>query len=299
MIQRMDNHLIHVILLYIVLLLIKFSESYLHYDALQEFFRPEKFRVILPNIPKVNPAYNISHSTESAWYYLHNQSIESTHNRLAIMIGFSYVFEYPLAKFDDERLHYLHCSLHKFYTNIGKFTPIDVYLWVSWDERSQLPSWLKEDYPQLIILPIQESSWQIPANVGPHSSWKHSTQFAVDYYLHSRWRMTFAMEFVKAMGYPYVLLTDDDTFVLNEISQNVIDRLLEHDILLATRQRHMIEKPEYVTGLPEFTRYVNINNKIMKLFTCFSFSLFFLLLCCTKFLHHYHIFDLKSLWSLF
>lgn len=176
--------------------------------------------------------------------------------RLPIIIGFSYPIVSPLTEFNYRRFHYLHCSLHKVYNNIGNYTPIDVYLWVSADETSQLPLWIQTEYPQLIILPIPVSSWQLPTNIGPHHGWKHSDVFKEDYFIHSRWRMTFAMEFVKAMGYKYILLTDDDTFVMNPIPFNIIEQFSNSNVLMGQRERRIMEQPKYLTGLAEFTRLV-------------------------------------------
>jgi hypothetical protein len=208
--------------------------------------------------PRSNVTYydakEFENAIQGAKYHLRRQSINDTASRLAIMIAFSFPLILPLTEANHRRLHYLHCSLGKFYTNVGNNTPTDIFLWISNDPLSTIPAWMHEDYPQLILLPIQPSSWQAPADLDPHPTWKHSSVFSEDYYLHSRWRLTFAMDFVKALGYPYILLADDDTFVMNRITINIVKEFTRYGIVMSNRDRHIIEKEEYLTGLPEFAR---------------------------------------------
>lgn len=206
---------------------------------------------------EIENEYNLDlqNSVLTAKRFLNRNNISTFADRLPIIIGFSYPIILPLTEFNYRRLHFLHCSLHKFYNNIGNYTPIDVYLWVSNNELSNLPLWILTEYPQLIVLPIPTSSWKLPQNVGAHYGWKHSDVFKEDYFIHSRWRMTFAMEFVKSMGYKYILLTDDDTFVLNPIPFNIIENFSNASILMGQRERRIMEKPKYLAGLAEFTRF--------------------------------------------
>lgn len=186
---------------------------------------------------------------------LQAQDVKNTKQRLAVMISFSHSLVQPFTEDHFRRIHYLYCALRKFYTHIGQYTPIDVYLWVSSAEVSVLPKWLQTEYPKVIIMPIPESSWSLPEDIDDFKTWKHRNTFNVDYHLNARWRLTFAMDFVRLLDYSYVLFTDEDAFMLNSIDFNIVELFAEHNIWFGVRERYVLEMPQFVQGLPEFTRY--------------------------------------------
>jgi hypothetical protein len=70
-----------------------------------------------------------------------------------------------------------------------------------------------------------------------------------------RWRMTFAFDFVRAMGYEYMLQIDDDTFVLQPINFNIVQDFRSRRIAYAIRNRIVREEAVVVLGLPELVKY--------------------------------------------
>ena len=87
-----------------------------------------------------------------------------------------------------------------------------------------------------------------------NNNWQHSQSFTEDYYLHGRWRLTFAMSFVSQLQYKYCMQMDDDTFLMNAIDFNIVTYFNEHDIKMGVRRRYIVEKEAILSGLPEFTK---------------------------------------------
>jgi hypothetical protein len=119
---------------------------------------------------------------------------------------------------------------------------------------SVLPSWISTEFPEVLIMNITNSSWQLPNDIKPPEKWKYYPDFSLDYHLQGRWRLTFMPQFVRSMGYKYWLQIDDDTFVTEIIPFNIVDIFREQNKLLGVRGRYYKEYPNAVKGLAEFTR---------------------------------------------
>ena len=186
-------------------------------------------------------------------------SVSSIADRLAVMFIFNYIIEFPLTSFLHRRLNYLHCSmnlLHE-YLQIHSPTPFDVYLWINADTIEHLPSWLLDSFPNLIIIPILSSTWKIPEEAGNPSNWVGASTFSIDWYLMCRWKMTYQLEFGSKVGYQYLLMLDDDTFIHHAHSTfpegNLVEYFRTHQIKHGVRRRRFRDDP-YLKGFWEFTQ---------------------------------------------
>jgi hypothetical protein len=173
---------------------------------------------------------------------------------LAVMIIFAISIELPLTEYAHRRWAYLHCSLTKLFDSVGKFTPVDVFLWVKPSSRLYVPQWLLATFPSVVVMTIPESVWELPPHTGNRSEWNMGASFSDDYFLMGRWRLTFALSFVREMGYDYMLQVDDDTFVLEDIAFNIVDHFREHNIVWGLRNLDFCESSEVTFGFPEFTK---------------------------------------------
>lgn len=178
---------------------------------------------------------------------------ENIHNVLAVMIIFAFRLEMPINLQMHRRLAYLHCALSKLFANVGRFTPIHVYLWVQESSIPYLPSWINEMFPEVIVVSIPPSSWMMPTDSGDREKWNYGS-YHDDYFLMGRWRLTFAMSFVKSMGYEYILQMDDDTFFMDEIAFNIVSHFRDRNLVWGLRNRKFMEIPFITEGFAELTR---------------------------------------------
>jgi hypothetical protein len=176
---------------------------------------------------------------------------------LCVNILFSHGFSPSVRNrhFAEKRLDALRCSLAKLQSHLMVHTKAHVYIWhVSHD--AVIPSWLNtKDFPDVHVMKMNGSVWKIPCGMSFDSKWTARDHFDVDYYLMGRWRMTFAMDFAREMGYAYALQLDDDAF---------IDQLIPFDLVQVFKQKNtrmgfskeLIGTPRHLTtGLPEFVRF--------------------------------------------
>jgi hypothetical protein len=104
-------------------------------------------------------------------------------------------------------------------------------------------------------MPIDEQSWLLPEGLSDMEQWTYGSIFSLNYHLMGRWRMTFAFDFVRAMGYEYMLQIDDDTFVIQPINFNIVQDFRNRRIAYAFRNRIIQEEAVVVLGLPELVKY--------------------------------------------
>jgi hypothetical protein len=174
---------------------------------------------------------------------------------LAVMMVFSFELEQPFTMKSVKRLAHLHCSLLRLARNVAPHTKLDVYLWVAEAEMHRLPPVFFNLPLNVNVLPIPKSSWEQPSGSRYNSQWTHGSQSHVDYFLMGRWRNTFGLSFVRAMGYQYMLQLDDDSFITDPIQFDIVSRFREEDCVMGIRQTMQLEDEDIVRGLPEFVRY--------------------------------------------
>jgi hypothetical protein len=197
----------------------------------------------------------LEQSAEHAIQYLSRPLVDNE-NRLAVMLVFAFDLSSPVTETAAERLTYLHCSLSQIHSKIGKFTPIDVYLWLSPGSLSYLPTWIRQQFPTVIVMSIPIASWKVPSNVGHPLTWRFFGEvFSEDYFLMGRWRMMFAMHFVRRLNYQFMLQIDDDSFQLQQISFNIVDHFKRHKLHMGIRGRMFVEVDKVLSGLMPLTRY--------------------------------------------
>jgi hypothetical protein len=183
------------------------------------------------------------------------QKVAELVDTLAVMVLFSYSFEQPFTFEQVNRLSHLHCSLLHVARNVAPYTRTDVFIWVSATEMSLLPPFMLALPGVVHILPIPESSWQDPPGTTFNENWNYAWMHGRDYYLMGRWRNTFASAFVRDMGYQYMLQIDDDTFVSEALSIDIVAQMRQTGSVMGIRSVLMREPENLVAGLPEFVRY--------------------------------------------
>jgi hypothetical protein len=202
----------------------------------------------------VESTYNVNVSVEVAMSRYPSLSFSANKDRLAVFVLFTYDL-YPNGT--HPRLPSLVCSLNALYANVGRANSLDVYMWMSATELPRLPSWFRDTFPEVMVMPIDPASWVVPRQAGPPESWAcyANSTASLNYHLMGRWRQTFAFDFVRAMGYEYMLQIDDDTFVLQPIDFNIVQDFRSRRIAFAHRDRVFVEKGVVTAGLPELVKY--------------------------------------------
>ena len=178
--------------------------------------------------------------------------------RLLIMMLFSTGFAHN----DVPRLNYLKCSLNKLKAQMMPTTTVDIFIWVRNIPGipNIYPEWLK-NFPRTHIMEIEPSSWRLPCDLKNETEWVMWSDFSIDYYLMGRWRLTFAFDFAKAMGYPYLMQLDDDAVLNSHVEKNIVEVMNMNKYQMAVFHDSQDEIREVIWGLPEFTRYwLTINN---------------------------------------
>lgn len=221
------------------------------------FIDPDRFGIVIRGTSRASIMDTIESDISLIQGIIERQlpdyEIEKIPNVLAVMIIFAFRLEMPLNLQMYRRLAYLHCALSKLFDHVGKYTPIHVYLWVQESSMLYLPSWINELFPEVMVVAIPSSSWTLPSDSGNIENWNYG-HFHEDYFLMGRWRLTFAMSFVKAMGYQYVLQMDDDTFFMDNIEYNIVHRFQQANIIWGLRNRRFAEVAPITDGFPEITK---------------------------------------------
>lgn len=168
-------------------------------------------------------------------------------DRLAVIILFSQGFGH------HERLRLLRCCLRKLTTNLPA-TPKDVYVWVPEDSVSNAPTWLSEN-PRTFVLGMHPSSWAFPCDLDEDTKWVARRNFNLDYYKIGRWRMVYSMEFVKQMGYKYMLQIDDDAILNGMVEGNVLEDFKIKNFDMGVFSDSIGEVSHIALGLPELTKF--------------------------------------------
>lgn len=167
----------------------------------------------------------VKKSCESATKLLSNSGdIGSRSDTLAVMILFSKGFH------TSNRLKFLRCSLLKLKNHLMTTTKADVYIWTlklsAPSVEKLIPSWFNsKDFPRMHIMEIDPETWMPPCGLKDKSHWAAQHEF--DYYLMGRWRLTFSLEFARAMGYKYHLQIDDDAWLEKPIPYDLVQKMEE------------------------------------------------------------------------
>lgn len=176
------------------------------------------------------------------------------HDTLAVMIPFTYELSRPFSQNINQRSIYMSCALSFLIKNVLPFTPIVVYIWVLFSEVEKVSDVLNIAGMPVVVLPIPESSWQIPAGMTFNTNWNYAF-YPEDYFKMGRWRLTFQYDFALAMGHQYMLQMDDDTFVYEPIRFNMVEFFRIKALRLGIRKTVFQEKQVLMRGLPELARF--------------------------------------------
>lgn len=149
----------------------------------------------------------------------------SIEERVAVMILFSSGLHG-----NNNRLEYLRCALSKIQKNLMQHTPMDIFIWTrNATTKSVLdkhiPWYNSSTFPHVHFMEIEPETWKVPCNLTDDSKWEVRKHFNVDYYLMGRWRLTFSLDFARAMGYKYHAQIDDDLLINKPVEYNLIDKM--------------------------------------------------------------------------
>ena len=190
-------------------------------------------------------------------------------NRLAVMMLFGQGF---LSSSSLDRIPYLQCALKKLYKNMLPKTPIDVFIWVPEASIGHVPSWLKNatEYPRTVVMPIVNTTWMVPCGLHDDSLWPLRKHFNVEYHIMGRWRLTFAYDFVRVMGYQYYLQYDDDACLNSFLDFNIVTKFQNSSYKMGVFSDHIGEVAHVALGIAELTRYWMTINKYLPQGTLFN-----------------------------
>lgn len=189
-------------------------------------------------------------------------SKESVSERLAVMMIFGHGF---LPSSSSDRVPFLQCALRKLYLNMLPKTPIDIFIWVPETSMTHIPQWIKNEtaFPRTVVMPIINKTWLVPCGLRDDSQWPLRKHFNVEYHVMGRWRLTFAFDFVKAMGYKYYLQYDDDAMLNNPLDFNIVSKFRNASYKMGVFSDSIGEVAHVAIGLAELTRYwLTINHYV-------------------------------------
>ena len=218
-----------------------------------EIFPMATMMTSLGNLIQPKP-YNIQKSINHAKELYQNNEIDMDNaDKLAVMI----VFNYPLSiKGTHPRIGSLVCALNKIYQNIAPETPIDIYVWFNSTSIPFIPKWFLKTFPLLRIMPIDIDSWQLHEDeFSPFPQWTYGSTYSLNYHLMGHWRLTFAFDFIKHMNYQYMLQIDDDTFIIENINYNIVQKFSQNNLAYVYRNRLLQEEHVAVLGLAEIVKF--------------------------------------------
>jgi len=176
-------------------------------------------------------------------------------DRLVVMVLFSKGFVNSAEM--KGRLEYLKCSLLKLKQNMAK-TTVDVFIWTlnSTSVVPVIPSWLTPlDFPRVHVISVEPETWRIPCGLVDDSKWAVRSHFDVDYYLMGRWRLSFSLDFARAMGYSQHLQFDDDAMLNAPLPYDIVSEFKASNYMMGVFSDHIGEVPQCTLGLAELTRY--------------------------------------------
>ncbi len=123
-----------------------------------------------------------------------------------------------LMRDESSRIRWLDCCLKKLqeYSHFG-----DIVVWYLDNNLLKL----SHNFGNITFLELPKYSWILPCNISDNSTWSGRHMFDIDYYIMGRWRLTFAFEFAKEMGYKYNMQYDDDSILLNPITYDIVEKM--------------------------------------------------------------------------
>jgi hypothetical protein len=112
---------------------------------------------------------------------------------------------------------------------------------------------------------IPPASWRKPLFLGDPDKWEQTgVTKGENYFYMGRWRMTFAFDFVRSMGYPYILHMDDDLFILNPVKYNIVENFKNANFVFGSWKHIEGEIRQVLMGLPEFVRYYMVTRNYLQ-----------------------------------
>lgn len=206
--------------------------TFLCFMLLIQFINSEYLRNVSYVDKNCNPSHHnpesVARSVEKAGKLMKDSINTPRNETLAVMILFSNGFHSN--HHSHGRLDYLRCSLLKLQKFLMSTTSTDVFVWTLKHSVSSMeslaPNWFNsKDFPRTYIIEIEPDTWRVPCGLKNDSHWNVRSHFELDYYLMGRWRLTFSLDFARAMGYKYHLQYDDDALLNQPINYDLVKEM--------------------------------------------------------------------------
>lgn len=188
-------------------------------------------------------------------------NVESLHNKgkLAVMVPFPYI---PRSG-QKGLLDTLHCTLRKLLKHVVHTTESEIFLFVNEFELSKMAEWLAARFPGVHVLPIVKESW----HTSSFSNWTVSPYTAdpplVDPYLLSKWKLSFAPDLAKELGFKYMMIVDADAMVMNNLDFHIVKQFTAQRTAMGYRNKTYKANEKNIAGLAELAKFWMINRNIL------------------------------------
>lgn len=190
--------------------------------------------------------------------YMRRNDLQSHYDskRLAVFIPFPYDMKHS-------QLNALHCSLTKLLKHVAQTTNTAVYLFVHESTLSGMKSWLSEKFPRVSALPIDKESWVNPSWFTNVTASPYVEAPPVDPYLLSQWKLTFAPDLAKGLGFKFLMIVESDSMFMKSVDFNIVQHFSTGQIAFAYRHKTYKASEKSVAGLAELAKFWMITRNIL------------------------------------
>ena len=147
----------------------------------------------------------------------------------------------------------LDCTLRKLERNVAVDTPLVVYIFDLHDlPQGFLHTFGRDLRMRVVENRINANDWNTTnSRALDEKSWS-MRPFTLDYRLMGQWRLIFPFNFCRTQGHEYVLFVDTDSFVMERVGFNIVERMRSRHLNLGFRA---ILLEAWPCGLAELARY--------------------------------------------
>lgn len=155
----------------------------------------------------------------------------------------------------------LQCAVAKMLSNIGKDTPLDIFVFLP-SHRLADPAFtaIQRLSSAVCLLDISARQWRTMRRPWLYSNHNNSMaqywekRFGPDYIIMGHWRLLVPFTITAMLNYTAALQADDDLFITQPLGYNIISTLQANNYLLANH-RIVTETTLITRGLPELAAF--------------------------------------------
>ncbi|KAJ9530643.1 hypothetical protein QJQ45_014760 [Haematococcus lacustris] len=155
----------------------------------------------------------------------------------------------------------LQCAVTKMLSNIGKDTPLDIFVFLP-SHRLADPAFtaIQRLSSAVCLLDISERQWRTMRRPWLYSNHNNSMaqywekRFGPDYIIMGHWRLLVPFTITAMLNYTAALQADDDLFITQPLGHNIISTFQANNYLLANH-RIVTETTLITRGLPELAAF--------------------------------------------